>query len=105
MIDDKIVELINRDIDGMTSREEHLRLGALRASSEEIERFYEGLMGLSRVLAPPELVDPPQALKPAIMRGLANRGQHHTHGTILEQARAFIWRHWNWQTGAGFAAG
>jgi len=105
MIDDKIIELINRDLDGVTSREEHLRLGALRASSEEIERFYDSLLGLSRVLAPPELVDPPQALKPAIMRGLVNRQRRHAHGAVLEQARAFVWRHWNWQTGAGFAAG
>jgi len=105
MIDDKIIELINRDIDGVTSREEHLRLGTLRASSEENERFYESLAGLSSVLAPPELVEPPQALKPAIMRGLLNRQRLQTHSAVLAQARAFVLRHWNWQTGAGFAAG
>ena len=105
MIDDKIVALINRDIDGVTSHEEHGRIEILRSSNREIERLYDGLLGLSKALAPPELVEPPQTLESSIMRDLANRQQHHPHPTLLQQTKAFAQRQWNWQTGVGFTAG
>jgi hypothetical protein len=74
MIDDRIVDLINRDIDGMTSHEEQVHLVSLRASRDDVEHMYQNMLGLHRALTPPEPVDPPATLQPAIMRTITARG-------------------------------
>jgi hypothetical protein len=73
MIDDHTLDLINRELDGMTSREERAALASLRASHKDVEAAYQGMLSLHHALVPPAAEEPPRALKPAIMRAIANR--------------------------------
>jgi hypothetical protein len=105
MIDDGIVDLVNRDVDGVTTREEHAQVVVLRTTNKEIDRLYDGLLGLSRILAPPEPVDPPRTLKSGIMGHLETPRQGRAHPTRLDQVKAFVRRQWSWHIGVGFASG
>jgi hypothetical protein len=70
MLEKSVVELINKDLDGLASAEDQPRLRQLYAESEEARRFAEDLRALSRGLATSGRAVPPPTLKPAVMRSL-----------------------------------
>ncbi len=70
MLEASILELINRDLDGLASAEESARLRQILAENEEARKFSEDLRALSRGLAAVGRAVPPPTLRPAIMRSI-----------------------------------
>jgi hypothetical protein len=68
MIDRKNIDLVNRDIDGVATPDEHARLLALMASDEDLRILHEDLTGLNAALSGVEQRKAPASLKHAIMR-------------------------------------
>lgn len=85
MIDERTLDLINRDLDGATSRAEHEALVALRASRGEVEEVYQGMLALHQSLRAPALEEPPPALKPAIMRAITSHPRATVAPTIMDR--------------------
>ncbi len=85
MIDERTMDLINRDLDGAASPGEHDALVALRASRSDIEAAYQGMLALHQALAAPALQEPPPALKPAIMRAITAHPRATVTPTIMDR--------------------
>jgi hypothetical protein len=68
MIDVKLIELIQRDVDGDTTPEEKQHLNAVFAGNEEARKLHTDLRGLTLQLFRAGMVEAPRSLKPAIMR-------------------------------------
>jgi hypothetical protein len=73
MLEKSVIELINRDLDGVASAEEQARLRHFYAENEEARRLAEDLRALSRGLAECTRAVPPPTLKPAVMRSLEGK--------------------------------
>jgi hypothetical protein len=71
MIENRYIELMNREIDGANSPEESAALRAHLESNEEARRYYEDLRGLSNMFAAAGDVAPPKDLNREIMRSVA----------------------------------
>ena len=97
MIDERTLDLINRDLDGATAPEEHESLAALRASRHEVDEAYQSLLALHQALRPPALQEPPPALKPAIMRAIAAHPRATARPTIMDRILGALvpptWKH------------
>ncbi|MBK7257752.1 MAG: hypothetical protein IPI01_08125 [Ignavibacteriae bacterium] len=85
MIDDRTLDLINRDLDGVASVDEHAALDALRASRKDVDDAYRGLLALQRALVAPQVQEPPPALKPAIMRAVTAHARPAANPTIMDR--------------------
>jgi len=72
MLEESIIALINKDLDGMASTEESARLRQICAENNEARRFAEDLRALARGLAGVERAVPPSTLRPAVMRSIAS---------------------------------
>jgi hypothetical protein len=70
MLEKSLIELINKDLDGLASAEEQGRLRQFYAENEEVRKLSEDLRALSRGLAASGRAVPPPTLKPAVMRSL-----------------------------------
>ena len=77
MISKKTSDLINRDIDGRTTPEEHDRLKKVLATDPEMREFLDELRTLSGELARTRRLDAPATLKPSIMRSIAHPTSKH----------------------------
>jgi hypothetical protein len=71
MIEESIIALINKDLDGMASAEESSRVQEICAGNEEARKLAEDLRALAHGLAAIERAVPPPTLRPAIMRSIA----------------------------------
>lgn len=71
MIENRYIELMNREIDGVNSPEESAALRAHIDANEEARRYYEDLCGVSNVFAAAGDVTPPKDLNREIMRAVA----------------------------------
>jgi hypothetical protein len=71
MIEERIRDLINRDLDGMTSQEERAALASVRSARPEVEELYRSLLHLQQMLAPPPAEPVPPTLKTSVMRTIA----------------------------------
>jgi hypothetical protein len=76
MIENDIIELVNKEIDGSASPAEAMRLRALSSSNPEVLRLLDELRSLAHVLSHAERVDPPPALKGRIMRAIDSPRPH-----------------------------
>ncbi len=66
----RILDLLNRNIDGVATPKDRLKLEKLVDSDPDIARLYADLRRLAEVLARSTSVDPPPSLKHAIMRNI-----------------------------------
>jgi hypothetical protein len=73
MIDERRVEAINRELDGVSTPEESAALKTLLASDEEARATFEHLSRIHRLLSEVKPVAPPAALKEGIMAAVAER--------------------------------
>jgi hypothetical protein len=71
MLEDSVLALINKDLDGLASADESARLREILAGNKEAQKFAEDLRGLARGLADVERAVPPATLRPAVMRSIA----------------------------------
>jgi len=73
MIDNHIIELINREVDGVASAEETARLRTLLSANPDARKLFDDMRSLADAMAEMLPVDPPRTLKPAIMRAIDSR--------------------------------
>jgi hypothetical protein len=73
MIDRKINDLINKEIDGSNSPEETARLKACLKNNVEGQREYDRLGNLAHMLSSVDAVDPPASMKARIMNSVERR--------------------------------
>jgi hypothetical protein len=73
MIDNDIVELINKEVDGVATAEETSRLKTVLSASPEARLLFDNMRSMTDAMAQMMPVDPPQTLKPAIMRAIGTR--------------------------------
>jgi hypothetical protein len=105
MIDKDGIDLANRDIDGVTTPEEHARLLALMDSNEDLRKLHQDLQRLSATLSRVEAKEAPPALKHTIMQELQHSQASVVQLPLIERVvtAGRIW--WNWQKGLIFAGG
>jgi hypothetical protein len=98
MIDRKLQDLLNREIDGQTSPEESNRLRVILASSGEAREAFEGLQQMEREMSVLKAMEPPPSLKPAIMRSVEASAARPLRRTRRTSANA-------WKFGVTFCGG
>ncbi len=69
-IDRSVIELINRDIDGVCTPDESARVQEILQKDPEARRLHADLQALARNIQAIPRVEPPRSMKPAIMRAL-----------------------------------
>ena len=69
-IEEKYIELMNREIDGLNSREESAELQKYLRRNPEAERYYRELLFVAGALDRVPEVEPPVELKASIMRAI-----------------------------------
>jgi hypothetical protein len=84
MTGSQIEELINKEIDGVSTPEESAALHQALASDDEARRYYEDLQRLSGALDAVPAVDPPDDLKLEIMRAVRTRAARRQQEGWLE---------------------
>jgi hypothetical protein len=102
MIDKKSLDLINRDIDGMTSPDEHSLLQSRMAVEPELQKLHNELQRLSRAMAESKPVDPPPSLKHAILRAIQPAAPKRS---LAGRLSAMTTPGWVRQKGPAFAIG
>lgn len=70
MVENKIIELMHRELDGLNSAKQSTRLAAYLAGNREARQFFDELKGMSQALQEIEQVEPPTHLKHAIANAL-----------------------------------
>jgi hypothetical protein len=73
MMEKRVIELMNKEIDGTNTPEESRALRACLESSEEARRHYEELRGVAGLFAAAGNVAPPAELHGTIIRSIAER--------------------------------
>jgi hypothetical protein len=68
MKDKKRIDLVNRDIDGLTTPDEHARLEAMMETDRELRRLHDDLSSLNQALGGMARESAPRSLKHAVMR-------------------------------------
>ncbi len=71
MIENRYIELMNREIDGVNSPEESAALRAHLESNEEARRYFDELRGVAKIFVEAGDVTPPKDLNREIMRSVA----------------------------------
>jgi hypothetical protein len=89
MVEESILALINKELDGLATSEETARLGEICACNAEARKLREDLRALAQGLAGVERAVPPPTLRPAVMRAIAFApGRVHSRGSFLRTFRA-----------------
>jgi hypothetical protein len=71
-----MLELINREIDGVCSQAESARVQEFLQKDPEARRLHRDLQALARSVQAMPQVEPPRSIKPAIMRALESKSAH-----------------------------
>jgi hypothetical protein len=90
MIEERIRDLINRDIDGMTSGEERAALASARSTRPEVEDLYQSLLRLQQMLTPPPVAPVPPTLKTSVMRAIAASPHPAAHVSLMDRIRTLL---------------
>ncbi len=70
MIEDRFIEIMNREIDGQADEQELAELRNYIARSPEARAYYDNIKGLSNILSQVEKIDPPPDMKHNIMTSI-----------------------------------
>jgi hypothetical protein len=73
MIEERYIELMNKELDGANTPDESAALRSFLASSEEARRVYDELRGLAGMFAAAGEITPPRDMKRTIMAAIAGR--------------------------------
>ncbi|MCK4409322.1 MAG: hypothetical protein KAW67_04510 [Candidatus Eisenbacteria sp.] len=87
MIGKRLIELMNAEIDGVNSPEVSRALHEHLDDNPDARRHYEELRDVGRVLAEADEASPPEALRRAIMRAAAARGNRKVRAGFLERMK------------------
>ncbi len=100
----RIVDLINREIDGVATHNERLRLKGMMAADPEIAHLYADLRRMDEAFGVSAPVEPPIALKQAIMRKV-ERASRPTGAPSLPGTIKGVWLFLMKRQGLVFAVG
>ncbi len=91
MTEERIIELINKEIDGLNTAAEHQELMQSVSANEHAARLYRDLLGTAKVLQGIEHVSPPSYLKSQIMNSIpaAPAHSHRRIGPLSSWMEAF----------------
>jgi hypothetical protein len=92
MIQQKLIELINKEIDGLNSKEESRKLNLHLAKHPEARKLHEDLVKTAHALKEVEEVEPPRHLRQHILNSLEKRQEATARswgflGKVLEALR------------------
>lgn len=73
MIEERYIDLMNKELDGANTPDESAALRSFLASSEEARRMYDELRGVAGMFAAAGEVTPPRDMKRTIMAAIAER--------------------------------
>ena len=90
MIGKRLIELMNAEIDGVNSPEGSRELHEHLDANPDARRHYEQLKNVGRVLAEADEASPPEALRRAIMRAVAARGNPDVKVGFLERVKEVL---------------
>ena len=106
MTEEQFAELLNRELDGLNSRQESEELKAYVQTNAEARELYQDLLKLSTVLNRVEEVEPSGFLKADIMEAVrASRNAARSESSLLAWVREFIESRTSFQYAYVFAAG
>jgi hypothetical protein len=71
MIDDRTIELINKELDGLNSESESKELEVLLSENDEALKYYDEILRAASVLKRIEQVEPPSFLKTHILNSIS----------------------------------
>lgn len=102
----KIVELIQREIDGLNSPEESAELQAIVAKDPQVRKIYDELRAVADTLEQAEQLEPPAHLKAAILSALPKRKEAPAASKgVLQWLAGFLPRQPRFQISLAFAGG
>lgn len=90
MIDERYIELMNGEIDGVNSPAESRELRDYLEAHPEGRRHFEELKELGRVFAEADVVSPPSGLANAVLAAVAERDRVSPVGEYLDRLREFF---------------
>lgn len=90
MIDEKYVELIHREIDGLNSEKERTELEAYLEKNPQAQRFFRELSAVAEKLGAVNLAEPPEHLKTVIMNSIPGDKYAPAKKTGLSKSVAWI---------------
>jgi hypothetical protein len=105
MLEESVLELINKQLDGEASAEEAAQLREILAQNSEARTMAEDLRALARELASVNRAVPPPTLQPAVLRSLAALQDGARVGGLGASLRNFTRAAWNWKPSFVFAGG
>jgi hypothetical protein len=105
MIDKDGIDLVNRDIDGVTTPEEHARLMVLLQAHEDLRKLHSDLSGLNAGLSGLVREKAPVTLKHSVMRELERAVHAPRHVSPLQRMLAGLQTWSNVQKGITLAGG
>jgi hypothetical protein len=77
MIEEKYIELMNREIDGLLNQGESVELRRYLDRNPEANRYFDELHGVAQLLSQAEKLDPPIGLKREILSSLQAKERRH----------------------------
>jgi hypothetical protein len=106
MIEEKYIELMNKDIDGLLSPKENAALQEYLAKNQDAQAFHDDLHMLSKMLDQVVAVDPPSNLKKNILNSirLKKHVERERRG-LLQSLPSFLNMKVNYRYAFSFSAG
>ena len=87
MINDRVMELMNREVDGENSPAESAELKAVLETSEEARTYYDDLVELGRRFGEAREVEPPVTLRSEILAATSRRPTAAHHRAVARRVR------------------
>jgi hypothetical protein len=105
MISKDIIDLVNKEIDGVASSEEAARLKSVLATDPEVQKLLEEMQALAHAMLTVKGVQPPPTLKPAIVRSLEDLNSRRIPSTRRPSILHAFKGSFLWKPGYAFACG
>jgi len=105
MIDNKYIELMNGELDGVNSAEESLELKNYLERHPEARRYYEELVELVQMLGRAEDVEPPPELREIILTSISQKREEFERKSLFSSALEAFRHNFRREYAYAFAAG
>jgi len=106
MMNDRTLELINREIDGLNAPSESQELNSILSSDSSAKKFYNDQQQIAGIFSRVGSVEPPSSIKQNVMNEIHTRGQQRASVSNHASSEA-NWFHWTStvRIAVGMAAG
>ena len=93
MMNDRIVELINREIDGLNSQAESHELNTILSSNPSAKKYFDSQMQISEALSRLPASEPPTTIKQIVMNEISRQVIQQSPVSINAYSES-SWFHW-----------